>query len=737
MRTITNVTELQNINDDPTQDYILGNNIDASATSTWNDGAGFLPLGSSSRISYSRFWDDTWAYAEGVVGNWIIYPLEGYDPELAWNKVDEVTSDGDATYIQATTAGDYCLLSPALLPLDLPDGATNIVVRIRAVVRNTSSGTSYIQGYLNIDGTYYLVGSNLSVTSQSYATETWTMTEYPPRGVGGWTLSDVSGLSNAGVGVYISDATPDIRITQMWLQVTYDIELTGSFDGKGYTISDLYINRPNESDVGLFGYVDGITIKNVTLTNADITGRNETGSLVGYAQNSTITNCSSSNVYVYGRAYVGGLVGEGYLTDVSDCHSSGTVEGDSPWDYGGLVGAFGYGTVEDCYSSCAVTTLGEEAGGLVGYSWGNPPATIFRRCYATGNIIAREWSGGFVGGEAGYFEDCWAGGNVELTTYGAGGGFMGFGKWGGGYPQFKRCYATGNITGPDSCGGFMGTLYAQYVNTSSIIECFATGNVIPNVEDSWAMGGFVGETWDYALIQDCYSRGKAEGYEAVGGFVGYHDIGANITNCYSTGTATGTIDVGGFCGDNDGVITDSFWDTQTSGTETSGGGIGKTTTQMKRITTFSLADWDIEYTKINRNDRYPFLSWEIDESDTIWKIYSGEGWEEFSFPDLLDDHGRRVKNATINAYSTSTHALVETLTTDENGTAVFSALPVGDDIVFHATWGGLGAPTNEEWFFMRVNDIEDGGTGAGTADQARENLGVNQNAIMWELVFGD
>lgn len=45
---ITTVDELQSINDDLTAYYELGNDIDASATSGWNAGAGFEPIGTNS-----------------------------------------------------------------------------------------------------------------------------------------------------------------------------------------------------------------------------------------------------------------------------------------------------------------------------------------------------------------------------------------------------------------------------------------------------------------------------------------------------------------------------------------------------------------------------------------------------------------------------------------------------------------------------------------------------------------
>jgi len=72
-------------------------------------------------------------------------------------------------------------------------------------------------------------------------------------------------------------------------------------------------------------------------------------------------------------------------------------------------------------------------------------------------------------------------------------------------------------------------------------------------------------------------------------------------------------------GANPGTVSDSFWDTKTSGQATSAGGTGKTTAEMQDIATFSA--WDIitvtsgqtnpAYTwNIVDGGTYPFLSWE-------------------------------------------------------------------------------------------------------------------------------
>jgi hypothetical protein len=85
---------------------------------------------------------------------------------------------------------------------------------------------------------------------------------------------------------------------------------------------------------------------------------------------------------------------------------------------------------------------------------------------------------------------------------------------------------------------------------------------------------------------------------------------------------TGNKHVGGLVGRNFGTVSNSFWDTQTSGQPTSSGGTGKTTAQMKDITTFSGAGWNIvavadsgtgntDYIwNIVDDVTYPFLSWQ-------------------------------------------------------------------------------------------------------------------------------
>jgi hypothetical protein len=188
---------------------------------------------------------------------------------------------------------------------------------------------------------------------------------------------------------------------------------TGSFDGQGFEIRDLVIDREAQDTVGLFSFVDtGATIANLVLMNTDVTGELYVGALAGHNRG-TVSNCYStgsvsgdtfvggligenggttSNSYstaiVNGSSEVGGLIGQNHNT-VSKSYSTGSVTGDSY--VGGLVGWNHDGTISNSYSNSRVD--GESlVGGLVGHN----RATV-STCYSTGNVTGLEDVGGLVG----------------------------------------------------------------------------------------------------------------------------------------------------------------------------------------------------------------------------------------------------------------------------------------------------------------------------------------------------
>jgi len=164
---------------------------------------------------------------------------------------------------------------------------------------------------------------------------------------------------------------------------------TGSFDGQGHKIRDLFINRPNESPVGLFGFTgeEGV-VKDINMVDVMVTGYYYVGGLVGF-NNGIITNSYSTGNVSGTVGMVGGLVGKNTDT-VSNSYSTAYVNG--VVNAGGLVGDNWDGTVSNSYSTGSV--VGSSCvGGLVAYN--NRGAVTYS--YSTGSVTGNEEVGGLVG----------------------------------------------------------------------------------------------------------------------------------------------------------------------------------------------------------------------------------------------------------------------------------------------------------------------------------------------------
>jgi Divergent InlB B-repeat domain/The GLUG motif len=142
---------------------------------------------------------------------------------------------------------------------------------------------------------------------------------------------------------------------------------TGSLDGQGYEICDLFINRPDENVIGLFSIVgEAAVIENVGLVNVTVTGEGEVGSLAGLCQG-VVRNCYSTGNVTGKRSYVGGLVGCINEAVVSNCYSTSSVTGFDA--VGGLVGNGAWSTISNSYSAGSVTGNYTLGCGLVGLNF--------------------------------------------------------------------------------------------------------------------------------------------------------------------------------------------------------------------------------------------------------------------------------------------------------------------------------------------------------------------------------
>ena len=194
---------------------------------------------------------------------------------------------------------------------------------------------------------------------------------------------------------FLGYLTPEAGCVGVPVPAEWWFGLTGTFDGQGYEIRDLFINRPDEcyvvSPMGLFGSInEGGIIKNVGVVNVTVTGCDTVGGLVGDNYQGTVSNSYSSG-NITGDVVAGGLVGENRYGTVSNSYSTGNVTGNS--SVGGLVGSNWYGIVSNCYATGNVTGERGSVGGLVGVAW----HSTVSNCYATGRVTGENRVGGLVG----------------------------------------------------------------------------------------------------------------------------------------------------------------------------------------------------------------------------------------------------------------------------------------------------------------------------------------------------
>jgi len=150
----------------------------------------------------------------------------------------------------------------------------------------------------------------------------------------------------------------------------------GTFDGNQHIISDLYINRPDEDNVGLFGLTDqaGVRIRNVGVENVNITGRNYVGTLLGQNHHGQRVRTTYATGRITGQNYVGGLIGSSNPgAQLENSYARVDVTGNN--SVGGLEGEKNQGSKTDKSYSTGSIDGEDEVGGLVGTKSGGSDVT--------------------------------------------------------------------------------------------------------------------------------------------------------------------------------------------------------------------------------------------------------------------------------------------------------------------------------------------------------------------------
>ena len=188
-------------------------------------------------------------------------------------------------------------------------------------------------------------------------------------------------------------------------------QFTAAFEGNGHTIANLFIDRDATDNVGLFGYTgSGAVIRNLGLTDVNVSGRFQVGGLVGWNDGSVTASYVMGSVS--GTNSVGGLAGYNFLS-VTASYAAGSVSAGTN-TVGGLVG-WNQGTITAGYATGSVSAVSNTAGGLVGDNSGSVTAS-----YATGNVTADSNAGGLAGDNSGTVTDSYYDGTTTGRTFGIG-----------------------------------------------------------------------------------------------------------------------------------------------------------------------------------------------------------------------------------------------------------------------------------------------------------------------------
>ncbi len=250
----------------------------------------------------------------------------------------------------------------------------------------------------------------------------------------------------------------------------------------------------------------------------------------------------------------------------------------------------------------------------------------------------------------------------------------------------KLSYATGRVhahgryvgglVGVQDTPGLVSQTYAAVSVSASMVIVRDNSGVLISGRD---VGGLVGRAM--GRVEASYATGSVSGRAVVGGLVGWL-TGGTVEASYSRGRVEGSQNSGGLVGWRRGstTVTDSYWDTTTSGMATSvGGGVGKTTSDLQSPTQTNgyagiYATWNLDLDGDTNSDDDP---WDFGTASQYPALKAD--FNRDSVKSAVDgDFGRQPRSAPAVANGAPTFGVVGPYTPDENQTAV-GTIPVATD----------------------------------------------------------
>ncbi len=466
--------------------YALGVNIDASATSTWNSSAGFVPIGTAT--PFTGVFDGLGNTISNLTIN---LPATSYVGFSGWN-VGTISNVG-LTNVNITglnSVGGLAGFNTGTISNSYSTGAvsaTNINqsgsigglagYNNGGIINSYSTSTVSANGDSGDSGGYYvggLVGFNDSSGSISNTNSTGAVSTV--NSGGGNSVGGLVGYNKGSIRGSSSSST---------------VSTTGGGNSVGAAVGS--------SIAGLSGSIS--FMENSTLTVSSAAGGNNAGGLVGYNSGSISSSYSTGSVNATGGGNnVGGLAGFSFSNAplsnssfyVSTANITSVTGGDN---VGGLVGWNNGGSINNSNSSSTISASGggNNVGGLAGFSFSNSPVSNSYFIVAAANIT-NATGGSNVGGLVGWNQ----GGNISNSN------------------STGAVSATGG--GGNNVGGLAGFSFSNNSSVSNAV--FGVGTL--------SSGGTIG---------GAVSIGNSTAGNNVGGLVGWNQ-GGNISNSNSAGAVS-------------------------------------------------------------------------------------------------------------------------------------------------------------------------------------------------------
>ena len=306
----------------------------------------------------------------------------------------------------------------------------------------------------------------------------------------------------------------------------------GVFDGADHTIDYLTISKSWHKEVGLFGYVDDATIKNLTIgSNSSVLAASDVAAVVGAADDCIISNVHNKADVTGEVATAGGILGHAKGKAIlTNCTNSGTIQSllhdDAFTHVGGIVGFCQNGVISNCTNNGPVISdKGEFTGGIIGCGAGNPGAISMEiiACTNNGSVTSASKAVGGIAGGVGYMPNP---NELQITV--------------------KMCTNTGTVK--STAGEYMGGIVGAVNHYNTTVQNCENGGKILSENTVSSIGGIIGYS-NYGYISDCVNNasvtangGPSCKCESVGGIVGMitgmEFFDSSVKNCLNKGDVT-------------------------------------------------------------------------------------------------------------------------------------------------------------------------------------------------------